>query len=242
MYGYCAGSRVPALFSIARIDQRLIKGIADASPAKHGRRIPGTDIGDHLARTAGRRRSRSSRTDASVSVRRGPANVSAIGRALVGRPRRAAQRAEQPRRREFASDTLAFAMAAAAGAGPGRGAAAARRRGAAGDFRSASGIRPRPRLRAGARSALSHGGNVAGQCDCVAPHPRLPPGRRDHRIGPRSALDRAGRPGPADPVGARRSSARRRRTAALLRARGIRPLGCTIGRPPSPTATTLRPV
>jgi hypothetical protein len=45
VYGYCAGSRVPALFSIARIDQRLIKGIADASPAKHGRRIPGTDIG-----------------------------------------------------------------------------------------------------------------------------------------------------------------------------------------------------
>jgi C-methyltransferase C-terminal domain/Putative zinc binding domain len=45
VYGYCAGSRVPALFSIARIDKRLIKGVADASPAKHGRRIPGTDIG-----------------------------------------------------------------------------------------------------------------------------------------------------------------------------------------------------
>ncbi len=44
VYAYCAGSRVPALFSAARIDQRLIKAIADASPDKHGRRIPGTDI------------------------------------------------------------------------------------------------------------------------------------------------------------------------------------------------------
>lgn len=44
VYAYCAGSRVPALFSIARIDRRLITAIADASPAKQGRRIPGSDI------------------------------------------------------------------------------------------------------------------------------------------------------------------------------------------------------
>lgn len=44
VYAYCAGSRVPGLFSVAGIDRRLIKGIADASPDKHGRRIPGTDI------------------------------------------------------------------------------------------------------------------------------------------------------------------------------------------------------
>ncbi|KQH80209.1 transferase [Mycobacterium gordonae] len=44
VYAYCAGSRVPGLFSVAGIDQRLIKGIADASPDKHGRRVPGTDI------------------------------------------------------------------------------------------------------------------------------------------------------------------------------------------------------
>lgn len=44
VYAYCAGSRVPGLFSAAGIDRRLIKGIADASPDKQGRRIPGTDI------------------------------------------------------------------------------------------------------------------------------------------------------------------------------------------------------
>jgi hypothetical protein len=44
VYAYCAGSRVPGLFSVAGIDRRLISGIADASPDKHGRRIPGTDI------------------------------------------------------------------------------------------------------------------------------------------------------------------------------------------------------
>lgn len=44
VYAYSAGSRVPALFSAAQIDRRLIRGIADASPDKHGRRIPGTDI------------------------------------------------------------------------------------------------------------------------------------------------------------------------------------------------------
>jgi hypothetical protein len=44
IYGYGAGSRVPALFSIAKIDRRLLPAVADASPAKQGRRIPGTDI------------------------------------------------------------------------------------------------------------------------------------------------------------------------------------------------------
>jgi hypothetical protein len=44
VYGYGASSRVPALFSIAGIDRRLIVAVADASPAKQGRRIPGTDV------------------------------------------------------------------------------------------------------------------------------------------------------------------------------------------------------
>lgn len=44
VYGYGAASRVPALFSLAGIDRRLVTAIADASPAKQGRRIPGTDV------------------------------------------------------------------------------------------------------------------------------------------------------------------------------------------------------
>lgn len=44
VYGYGAGSRVPALLSLAGVDRRLLLGIADASPAKQGRRIPGTDV------------------------------------------------------------------------------------------------------------------------------------------------------------------------------------------------------
>ncbi|OBK16391.1 class I SAM-dependent methyltransferase [Mycobacterium asiaticum] len=44
VYGYGAGSRVPALLNIAKVDRQLLKGIADASPAKQGRRIPGTDV------------------------------------------------------------------------------------------------------------------------------------------------------------------------------------------------------
>lgn len=44
VYGYGAGSRVPALLSLAGVDRRLLRGIADASPAKQGRRIPGTDV------------------------------------------------------------------------------------------------------------------------------------------------------------------------------------------------------
>jgi hypothetical protein len=44
VYGYGASSRVPALFSIAGVDRRLVLGIADASPGKQGRRISGTDV------------------------------------------------------------------------------------------------------------------------------------------------------------------------------------------------------
>jgi C-methyltransferase C-terminal domain/Putative zinc binding domain/Methyltransferase domain len=44
VYGYGAGSRVPALFAIAGVDRRLVTAIADGSPAKQGRRIPGTDV------------------------------------------------------------------------------------------------------------------------------------------------------------------------------------------------------
>lgn len=44
MYGYGASSRAVALFSIAGVDQRLIAGVADASVAKQGRRMPGTDV------------------------------------------------------------------------------------------------------------------------------------------------------------------------------------------------------
>lgn len=45
VYGYGAGSRVVSLFSLAGIDRRLLQAVADASPAKQGRRIPGTDVG-----------------------------------------------------------------------------------------------------------------------------------------------------------------------------------------------------
>lgn len=41
---YGAASRAVALFSIAGIDSRLLAAVADASPAKQGRRMPGTDI------------------------------------------------------------------------------------------------------------------------------------------------------------------------------------------------------
>ncbi|QLL06563.1 class I SAM-dependent methyltransferase [Mycobacterium vicinigordonae] len=44
VYGYAAGSRVPALFSIAKVDRRLVMAVADGSAAKQGRRLPGTDI------------------------------------------------------------------------------------------------------------------------------------------------------------------------------------------------------
>lgn len=41
---YGAASRAVALFSRAGIDTRLLAAVADASPAKQGRRMPGTDI------------------------------------------------------------------------------------------------------------------------------------------------------------------------------------------------------
>ncbi|GAB3018696.1 class I SAM-dependent methyltransferase [Mycobacterium bourgelatii] len=44
VYSYGAGSRVPALFSIAGVDRSLVAAVADGSPLKQGRRIPGTDI------------------------------------------------------------------------------------------------------------------------------------------------------------------------------------------------------
>jgi hypothetical protein len=44
VYGYGAGSRVVALFSIAGVDRQLVRAVADASPAKQGRRIPGTEV------------------------------------------------------------------------------------------------------------------------------------------------------------------------------------------------------
>lgn len=44
VYSYGAGSRVPALFRVAGVDRRLVTAVADASPGKQGRRIPGTDV------------------------------------------------------------------------------------------------------------------------------------------------------------------------------------------------------
>ena len=41
---YGAASRAVALFSRAALNSRLIAAVADASPAKQGRRMPGTDI------------------------------------------------------------------------------------------------------------------------------------------------------------------------------------------------------
>lgn len=44
VYGYGAASRAVALFAMAGLDRELLGGVADASPAKQGRRMPGTDI------------------------------------------------------------------------------------------------------------------------------------------------------------------------------------------------------
>jgi hypothetical protein len=44
VFAYGAASRAVALFSRARIDSRLLAAVADASTAKQGRRMPGTDI------------------------------------------------------------------------------------------------------------------------------------------------------------------------------------------------------
>ena len=42
--GYGAASRAVALLCRARVDRRLLPAIVDSSPAKHGLRMPGTDI------------------------------------------------------------------------------------------------------------------------------------------------------------------------------------------------------
>ncbi len=44
VYGYAAASRAVALFARAGLDTALLRGVADASEAKQGRRMPGTDI------------------------------------------------------------------------------------------------------------------------------------------------------------------------------------------------------
>lgn len=44
VYAYGASSRAVALFCLAGLDRRLLAGVADASTAKQGRRMPGTDI------------------------------------------------------------------------------------------------------------------------------------------------------------------------------------------------------
>jgi hypothetical protein len=43
--GYGAASRAVALLRWAGVDQTMISMVADASPAKRGLRMPGTDIG-----------------------------------------------------------------------------------------------------------------------------------------------------------------------------------------------------
>ncbi|MBJ7382901.1 MAG: transferase, partial [Mycolicibacterium sp.] len=44
VYAYGAASRAVALFARAGLDSGLLGAVADASPAKQGRRMPGTDI------------------------------------------------------------------------------------------------------------------------------------------------------------------------------------------------------
>ena len=44
VFAYGAASRAVALFALAGLDHRLIGAVADASEAKQGRRMPGTDI------------------------------------------------------------------------------------------------------------------------------------------------------------------------------------------------------
>lgn len=44
VFAYGAASRAVALFALAGLDHRLIGAVADASSAKQGRRMPGTDI------------------------------------------------------------------------------------------------------------------------------------------------------------------------------------------------------
>ncbi len=42
--GYGAASRAASLLAVANVDSTLLPAVADASPAKNGRRMPGTDI------------------------------------------------------------------------------------------------------------------------------------------------------------------------------------------------------
>ncbi|MDT5178606.1 MAG: glutamate-semialdehyde -aminomutase [Mycobacterium sp.] len=44
VYGYGAASRAVAAFAMAGLNRTLIAGVADASAAKQGRRMPGTDV------------------------------------------------------------------------------------------------------------------------------------------------------------------------------------------------------
>ena len=44
VFAYGAASRAVALFARAGLDRRLVSAVADASPTKQGRRMPGTDI------------------------------------------------------------------------------------------------------------------------------------------------------------------------------------------------------
>jgi hypothetical protein len=44
VYAYGAASRAVAAFAMVGVDRTLIAGVADASPAKQGRRMPGTDV------------------------------------------------------------------------------------------------------------------------------------------------------------------------------------------------------
>lgn len=44
IYAYGAASRAVALFHLAGIDRSLVTAVADAAPAKQGRRMPGTDV------------------------------------------------------------------------------------------------------------------------------------------------------------------------------------------------------
>jgi hypothetical protein len=44
VFGYGAASRAVALLARAGIDSGLLRAVADASPAKHGRRMPATDV------------------------------------------------------------------------------------------------------------------------------------------------------------------------------------------------------
>lgn len=44
VYGYSAASRAVSLLCLAGVDADLLAGVADASPTKQGRRMPGTDV------------------------------------------------------------------------------------------------------------------------------------------------------------------------------------------------------